>query len=559
MPIELRCAIAVALALALPTATAQAASPVLLGEGNEPGVAVDAAGTAYVAWVGNGADPTSLNFCRLPRGAKACDLSGQITVPGTSLTRPFVTVSGGLVSVFTYRYGLTGGSRFSAVYLLRSPDGGVTFDAGTQVGTVAFYDAIQGPGNTVSLIANNSSIFQNVAADGSGLETLEAHLADDHPYNPSVGLIDAATPIAAFANGSSNAQFRRYDGSGTLNDATNWTPAQDFSPYAAYLRFASGPSGLFLQSDNAAGNIVVQKFDGAGFTAPVAIPNNAHELTGGSKDMFQDAAGRLHVIWPFGDAVGNHIGYATSDDGTKWATATLESGPDPGNVAQNAGEMRIGIAPDHRGVTVWQSGESPRKIYALAIGPAAVAPPTIGKTANAALVKGTVKVKLKGTGKFVPLTADRPVPLGSTFDTTKGTVALDTAAGAGKPLQHGEFNGGLFTVTQSRKNPLTTLSMTGAALNKCGRPVPRGGAAKKRSRTLFSSVKGRFRTRGRNSAATVRGTKWTMTDSCAGTLTIVKQGSVLVRDFSLRKNRLLKSGQRYLARPPRRHERRGNR
>lgn len=545
------------LALAVPTAKAQAASRVLLGEGNQPGVAVDSAGTAYVAWVGNGADPTSLNFCRLPRGAAACDASGQITVPGTSLTRPFVTVSGGVVRVFTYRYGLTG-PRFAAVYMFGSSNGGVTFDAGTQVGTVAFEDAIQGPSNTVSLIAGNSSIFQNVPGDGSGMETLETHLADDHPYNPSVGLIDAGTPIAAFANGSSNAQFRRYDGSGSLNDASNWTPAQDFSAYAAYLRFASGPSGLFLQSDNADGKIVVQKFGGSGFAAPVPIPGQAHELTGGSKDMFQDASGRLHVVWPFGDASGNHLGYATSDDGKGWSTTMLESGPDPGNVAQNAGAMRLAIAPDHLGVTVWQSGESPRKVYALAIGPAAVAPPKIGRTANAAVVKGTVKVKIKGTGKFVPLDAGRQVPFGSTFDTTKGTVALDTAAGAGKPLQHGEFNGGLFTVKQSRKNPLTTLSMTGAALNKCGRPVPRGGAAKQRSRRLFSSVKGRFRTRGRNSAATVRGTQWTMTDSCVGTLTIVKQGSVVVRDFTLRKNRVLKSGQRYLARPPRR-ERRGNR
>jgi hypothetical protein len=183
----------------------------------------------------------------------------------------------------------------------------------------------------------------------------------------------------------------------------------------------------------------------------------------------------------------------------------------------------------------------------------------IGTSANAAPVKGTVLVKRKGSGKFVPLAVGAQVPLGSTFDTTKGTVALDTSAGLGKPVQHGEFNGGRFTVQQSRKNPLTTLSMSGGALNKCGRRVPQGGVAKKRSRTLFSNVKGHFRTRGRNSAATVRGTKWTMTDSCAGTLTIVKQGTVVVRDFTLRKSKTLKTGQRYLAKPPPRLQRRGNR
>ncbi|MEA2405123.1 MAG: hypothetical protein QOE08_1770, partial [Thermoleophilaceae bacterium] len=174
-------------------------------------------------------------------------------------------------------------------------------------------------------------------------------------------------------------------------------------------------------------------------------------------------------------------------------------------------------------------------------------------------VKGTVLVKLKGKNKFVPLTAGTQVPLGSTFDTTRGTVALDTSAGAGKPLQHGQFNGGQFMVKQSRKNPLTTLSMTGGGLNKCKARLPKGGAPKKRTRTLFSSVKGHFSTRGRNSTATVRGTQYTVTDSCAGTLTIVKQGTVVVRDFTLRKNKKLKAGQRYFARAPRTAQRRGNR
>jgi hypothetical protein len=553
-----RCAILVVLALALPTAAAHAATPVLLGGGNEPGVAVDAAGTAYVAWVGNGADPTPLNFCRLPRGATACDVSGQLAVPGTSLTRPFVSVSGSRVQVFTYRYGLSG-PRFSTVLRLRSTDGGASFDAGTEAGTVGFFDAIPGPGDTVSMIADNSSIFQNVPGDGSGQEMREVHLADDHPYAPTVGLIDAATPIAAFANGAGAAQFRRYTGSGTLNDAANWTPAQDFSATASYPRFASGPAGLFLQSDDVNGNMVVQKFDGSTFGAPVPIPGPADELTGGSKDMFQDAAGRLHVVWPFGDASGNHIGYAISDDGTTWRTTRFESGPNPGDVAQNAGLMRLGIAPDHIGVAVWQSGESPKNVYALAVGPDAVAPPVIGKTANAAVVKGKVLVKRKGSKKFVPLGAGGPVPVGSTFDTRKGTVAIDTAGGTGKPLQHGEFKGSQFVLQQSAKNPLTTLSLGGGGLTKCSGRVPKGGSgAQKRRRSLFSNVTGRFRTRGRNSSATVRGTKWTMTDTCAGTLTIVKQGTVVVRDFSLRKNKTLKTGQRYLARPPR-LQRRGNR
>jgi ferric-dicitrate binding protein FerR (iron transport regulator) len=61
-------------------------------------------------------------------------------------------------------------------------------------------------------------------------------------------------------------------------------------------------------------------------------------------------------------------------------------------------------------------------------------------------------------------------------------------------------------------------------------------------------VHGHFRSRGHNSTATVRGTKWTMTDTCAGTLTSVARGSVLVRDFGLRKNVIVHAGHHYLAR-----------
>ncbi len=46
----------------------------------------------------------------------------------------------------------------------------------------------------------------------------------------------------------------------------------------------------------------------------------------------------------------------------------------------------------------------------------------------------------------------------------------------------------------------------------------------------------------------MRGTKWLVTDRCDGTLTQVKQGSVLVRDFKRKRNVLVKAGKKYLAR-----------
>jgi hypothetical protein len=201
-------------------------------------------------------------------------------------------------------------------------------------------------------------------------------------------------------------------------------------------------------------------------------------------------------------------------------------------------------------------------------------PPILGFTAGARPVGGTVKIKLPpgttlgkarklgltGAAKgFVKLRGAKSIPLGSILDTSRGTVRLVAAAGRNitqSRFQAGNFNGGQFRLTQGRKNPLTTVSMMGGGLKACGTRVPKGGAAKKkkRKRRIFGNARGRFRTRGRHSSATVRGTKWSMTDTCEGTLTVVSRGSVTVRDFTLRKTRIVKKGHRYLARPPKKRK-----
>jgi hypothetical protein len=182
---------------------------------------------------------------------------------------------------------------------------------------------------------------------------------------------------------------------------------------------------------------------------------------------------------------------------------------------------------------------------------------------NAVPEKGVVLVKLppgshakahSAAAGFVPLASiGSQLPVGSTLDTTRGTVLLTSATNKSGGTQAGNFSKGVFKISQTKKNPLTTVSMTGGGLNACS-SLPRGGApkigtaARARRRTLFSSVKGHFQARGRNSAATVRGTSWTMTDTCAGTRTSVKTGSVVVRDFNLRKTRIVRAGHSYLAR-----------
>ena len=64
-------------------------------------------------------------------------------------------------------------------------------------------------------------------------------------------------------------------------------------------------------------------------------------------------------------------------------------------------------------------------------------------------------------------------------------------------------------------------------------------------RKLWGDGRGRFRTRGRYGAATVRGTRWLTLDRCDGTKVRVVRGKVAVKDLARpnRRPKLLRAGQ----------------
>jgi hypothetical protein len=129
---------------------------------------------------------------------------------------------------------------------------------------------------------------------------------------------------------------------------------------------------------------------------------------------------------------------------------------------------------------------------------------------------------------------------GTEIDTRKGTVEIETAKG-----EKAEFFDGIFKISQT--GGITTLTLTEAL--SCPKKGKAGAAAKKpKTRKLWGSGKGKFRTKGSYSAATVRGTKWLVQDSCASTTTRVSTGVVQVEDFVKHKKLLVKKGKSYTAR-----------
>jgi FHA domain len=169
--------------------------------------------------------------------------------------------------------------------------------------------------------------------------------------------------------------------------------------------------------------------------------------------------------------------------------------------------------------------------------------PTFARSVDLGPVSGQVSFRLPGAGSFVPLTAPREVPVGSQLDTTSGSVVMMAATAVAGKLGSGEFDGGTFQILQ-------TQALGGLVELKLQPPSTAGCLPTNLSRALallHASVRGSFQTQGRYSAATVRGTEWTTTEQCDGTLTRVQRGSVTVRDFRTRRTIVLLAGQSYLA------------
>jgi Divergent InlB B-repeat domain len=190
-------------------------------------------------------------------------------------------------------------------------------------------------------------------------------------------------------------------------------------------------------------------------------------------------------------------------------------------------------------------------------------PPVLGKTFDIAPVSGLVFVLIHG--QLVPVTELEQIPAGAIIDARHGTFELVINAGGGpahdaaakRRTQRGDFGGAVVRLNQATRGAgrgLTTVMMTESAF--AGAPsqaickAPAGDAHAASSKTiqlLHASAHGKFATSGRYSAATVRGTVWTIIARCDGTLVRDIKDEVVVTDFVRHKTIVLHAGQSYLA------------
>ena len=176
--------------------------------------------------------------------------------------------------------------------------------------------------------------------------------------------------------------------------------------------------------------------------------------------------------------------------------------------------------------------------------------PVFAATGNAATVSGQVLVQLPGTKRFVALGQTTDIPVGSVVDARHGRVRIAIASPKGV-LSVADFYQGELRFTQPRRlRGIADMRLAGGNFGVCGSGAGTAAATAKPGksiRRLWGSGSGAFRTTGRFSSATIRGTTWLADDRCNGTLTRVKAGSVTVRDLVRKKSVAVTAPHSYFA------------
>jgi hypothetical protein len=417
-----------------------------------------------------------------------------------------------------------------------SADGGNILNAGSLLllsSRVTDGQAINGGGvaNTGSLLVTSSLIDHNTASlDGGGIAS----------FGGAAGLEVKVYESTVYKNSASTAGgISSLGETGTQVDLLHAT--------VAYNTSGQNPGGIRVSGQwSSYGSLVVGNTP---LNCNVAAASAGGDIEDGSSCGFQgnsnaglvdglaDDGGPTPILpIPANSAAKSSVSPCQSSNDQRFAPRNASGACDAGAYEQGA------VAPPVVGFQLPTPVATPT--------PTPTATPVAGKSVAGTLVEGKVLVKTPG-GKFVALDPTKPIPLGSTIDTKQGTIQLTAQQKKNGKTQTAKFFDGIFKITQTKTT--TDLSLN-EALAKCAkRKHAAHAAAKKKPKTrkLWGSGSGSFRTRGQYSAATVRGTEWLVQDSCSGTLTRVKKGVVAVRDNVRRKTIVLRAGKHYLAKPRR--------
>ena len=353
--------------------------PVTIGNGENPSILVDGAGTAHIVWnepVPGGAD--RLHYCRIPRGASACAVSKVLTIDqpaslGNSPDTNKDTEGPRALSVGSELLVLSNRSpnvvaepgcndpdpsdcpvSDSNNYLFTSEDGGSSFGDPGLIGTnpvgfgavafgagspfIATLASEAGQGLTFQAahagqFASDTASFGNAAAGGNGSCCLLA--------------LDSASqrPVVALATGG-RIVVREWDGTGSPNDLAQWTTSPSF-PAGGQPAIAAGPAGVFVAGSpcDSCNQTVVRRVTGAGVGPAVPIGPSANQF-----NLSEDGSGTLQAVYGT-DTPRHELLLRSSRDGVHFSAPQVIAAS-----ASTAFESpRAAATADGGGTAVWEA------------------------------------------------------------------------------------------------------------------------------------------------------------------------------------------------------------
>jgi streptogramin lyase len=480
----------------------------------------------------------------------AANLIGRITPEG---------------SITEFSDGLSDGAAPTGI--AKGPDGAMWFTerGAGKIGRITTAGAITEFSNNISGSSEPTDIAKG--SDGNLWFTMGG-------LNGSIGRITPDGDVTEFSDGLSLLSVPREIAAGP--DGNLWftesavpgkigriTTAGDITEYSTGLLSILSPWGIAAGPD---GNMWFTGNNISGKVGRITLPPLVRGL---APDQITTTSARLRgKVRPNSQATEYYFEYGPTDTyGQSTPTAYAGSSYDLVTVTASIAGLAPGTEYHFRLVATNGTGttEGPDRTFttdAVPAGPSTNGEPPVTEPEFAKSVvvepEGTVLVKTPG-GEWESLPSDAELPLGAMLDTRRGRVAL-SSQGCRGGMQTGVFGGGVFSVRQPRSGcGRVDVYLRGGSFKSCPRHAPRhrrtgGGRSAMASRTrrvrkLWGRDHGgRFRSHGRHSHATVRGTRWLTVDRCDGTLTKVTSGSVAVRDHVRHRTVVVRARHSYLAR-----------
>ena len=345
---------AVLLCLAVPSTAA--ARPFKVGTGQNAGIAIDDAGTVYVAWQINVYDPgDAVQFCAIPPRATRCGYQTTVAFPGQGYNRARVSVilqGNNVIDVVEPR---TDG-RGAYSFLARSTDGGHTFGPAHRISGASFSEVVPGPAGRLAAADGPTTTRAGLfAPDGSSANTVGSQLG---PFLEGVFTDIASNGTEVLAAGS-DAQVThafRLGPAGNPNAVAAWQQVDP--PFRArepkITGLAGGGFAAMLEPSGPEGNLFVTRLEPAGWSPPVGI---TRAVNNSGYQLVSNVRGRLTAAIIYS---AYHVLYTTSTDGgVLWSslvnTANYRKYPNALEIATNtagAGAAVVDASLDDKGVRV---------------------------------------------------------------------------------------------------------------------------------------------------------------------------------------------------------------